>query len=150
MEASASLAIEPLTEANVEELIEMLSHVDATHFAHATRDSAERFLKETEDVHVLGRTGDEVVAFGMLRGWREGFAIPSLGIAVRADREGSGFGRAMMEALHGLARSRGAPSVRLRVHAENHHARRLYESVGYREAGIERGEIVMVRDISTV
>ena len=37
----------------------------------------------------------------------------------------------MMEHLHDLARGRGCPIVRLRVHPDNTRARRLYESMGY-------------------
>lgn len=82
-------------------------------------------------------------AYGFLRGWDEGFDVPSLGVAVASDQQGRGHGRRMMLALHEAARQRGANRIRLRVHPDNVRACRLYESLGYREAGTERGELVM-------
>jgi ribosomal protein S18 acetylase RimI-like enzyme len=140
------LTVEPLTEANVADLIAFLERVDLTYFTHDDAD-ARQFLAEHEDVHVLGMSEGRVVAFGMLRGWHEGYAIPSLGLAVARDSEGRGFGRAMMAELERLARERGAREIRLRVHPANERARRLYEGCGYRDAGMERGQILMKREL---
>jgi ribosomal protein S18 acetylase RimI-like enzyme len=140
------LTVEPLTEANVDELVAFLERVDLTYFTHDEAD-ARQFLAEPEDVHVLGLSGGMVVAFGMLRGWHEGYATPSLGLAVGRDQEGRGFGRAMMIELERLARERGAAKIRLRVHPANERARRLYEGCGYQSAGIERGQILMLREL---
>jgi len=145
--ATLDLGIEPLESSNVDDLADMLRSVDPTYFSHATPEAAWRFLDQPADIHVLGRVAGEVVAFGMLRGWHEGYATPSLGIAVRPDREGRGYGRAMMVALERLARERGAPRIRLRVHPDNLRARRLYDGQGYREAGVERGETLMLLDL---
>ncbi len=95
------------------------------------------------DVYLVAEAGGELVAYGMLRGWDEGYEIPSLGIAVHRDRQGRGYGRAMMTALHDAARERGAMKIRLRVHPENGRARSLYERLGYVDAGEERGQRVM-------
>lgn len=73
----------------------------------------------------------EVLAYGMLRGWAEGYAVPSLGLAVSPRHRGRGLARAMMHHLHGLARDRGAAHVRLKVERRNLTARRLYETLGY-------------------
>lgn len=67
----------------------------------------------------------------MLRGWDEGCEIPSLGIAVRKDSQGHGYGRLMMAHLHTEARERGAERVQVRVHSDNVTARRLYESLRF-------------------
>ena len=142
-----SLLIEPLGPTNAQELAELLRAVDPRHFVHTSPEAVARFLAEPADVHVLGRAIGEVVAFGMLRGWHEGYDVPSLGIAVRRDREGAGYGRAMMIALERLARDRGATQIRLRVHPDNLRARRLYEAQGYREVGVERGETLMLIDL---
>lgn len=96
------------------------------------------------DLYLLGFVDGEAVAYGMLRGWDEGYTVPSLGIGVRRDQMRRGYGRAMMLALHDAAVERGAGSVRLRVDPDNLAAASLYRSLGYREAGMERGEILMV------
>jgi RimJ/RimL family protein N-acetyltransferase len=67
----------------------------------------------------------------MLRGWDEGYQVPSLGIALHAQARGTGLARAFMLYLHQVARWQGAKRVRLRVFPDNIPARRLYESLGY-------------------
>jgi len=53
----------------------------------------------------------------------------------------------MMTALHDAARTTGADRVRLRVHPDNRRAAALYRSVGYRETGFDRNEILMIFDL---
>ena len=67
----------------------------------------------------------------LLRGWDEGYSVPSLGIAIHPVARGQGLGTLMMEYLHFLARQRGAITVRLRVHVENLRAIQLYQALGY-------------------
>jgi ribosomal protein S18 acetylase RimI-like enzyme len=100
------------------------------------------------DVYALLFEQDVPVAYGMLRGWDEGYSTPSLGLAVRTSAQGRGCGRAMMNCLHAEARARGCDAVRLRVHPENVRARRLYESMGYEYQGEDRDELVMAIDLA--
>lgn len=97
-----------------------------------TRIEAENRCKYSgKDLYVVAATTDGIMGYGLLRGWDEGFAVPSLGIAIHPRARGLRLGLAMMEYLHALASFRGASSVRLRVHEENHQAIRLYEKLGY-------------------
>jgi len=73
----------------------------------------------------------QIVGYGILRGWSEGFSVPSLGIAVHPDHRGRGIARRMMGHLHDVASSRGAPRVRLKVYRHNTNALSLYRSLGY-------------------
>src|SRR5689334_9828244 len=82
----------------------------------------------------------------MLRGWDEGYETPSLGIAIREGYRDRGLGRQVMSALHDVVRVRGGHRVRLRVAEGNARARHLYASMGYRQVGVERGELVLVLD----
>jgi ribosomal-protein-alanine N-acetyltransferase len=72
-----------------------------------------------------------VVGYGLLRGWAEGFAVPSLGVAVHPAHRGRGIARRLMTHLHDVAARRGADRVRLKVYRHNTAALRLYESLGY-------------------
>lgn len=85
-----------------------------------------------KDYYCLVVQGEQVVAYGMLRGWNEGFEIPSLGIAVHPAARRQGLGRIMMCHLHDAARARGAGRVRLRVAERNARAIALYRQLGYR------------------
>lgn len=73
----------------------------------------------------------EFHGYGMLRGWDEGYAIPSLGIYVAPTLRGSGAACLLMQHLHLAARLSGAPSIRLRVYPDNAAAVALYGSLGY-------------------
>lgn len=137
----------------------MLAPGDEAILAEVFDDIDEEFfrphpLTPEEAGRIVGRAGRDLYAilvengrafaYGLLRGWEEGYEVPSLGIAVRTTAQGRGLARLMMSHLHDAARVRGASAVRLRVHADNLRARHLYESMGYYYAGDERGELVMV------
>jgi ribosomal protein S18 acetylase RimI-like enzyme len=95
-----------------------------------------------KDFYCVMVDDDRVVAYGMLRGWDEGYEVPSLGIAVHPSTRKEGLGRAMMQHLHETARARGAARVRLRVLEENKPAISLYEQLGYRFAAREARYLV--------
>lgn len=131
-------------------LADLVANIDTTFFQPhpMTASEATRVARHVgRDVYLIGMLGGEAVAYGMLRGWDEGYAVPSLGIGVRRDRQRQGFGREMMVALHEVGRLVGAPQIRLRVHPENSGATALYRSLGYRDVGFERGEVLMVVDL---
>jgi len=73
-----------------------------------------------------------IVGLAMLRGWDEGYEIPSFGILVDHRHHGRGHGRALTTHALALARELRAPRVRLTVHADNLRAVTLYERSGFR------------------
>jgi perosamine synthetase len=79
------------------------------------------------------RLGDRLVGFSMLRGWNEGFEIPSFGVFVDAAHHARGIGRALTAHTVEQARLLGCRSVRLSVYAGNVAALRLYAALGFRE-----------------
>ncbi len=83
------------------------------------------------DLYYAAAQGDRVLAYGMLRGWDEGYEVPSLGIATHPDSRGSGLGLALMLFLHTAARGQGASRVRLKVDRSNSRAIGLYRKLGY-------------------
>lgn len=131
-------------------LTELFSDIDETYFRpHPFTDDEAQLIanRQGEDVYAILFDREQPVAYGMLRGWEDGYATPSLGIAVRSRSQGRGLGRLMMVHLHEEAQRRGAAVVRLRVHPDNSRARRLYESMDYLYAGEDRGELVMLLDL---
>lgn len=131
-------------------LADLFSEIDTTFFRpHPfTAGQARRIAaRDGQDVYALLVRNGRPVAYGMLRGWDEGYETPSLGIAVRTSEQRKGYARELMARLHALAARRGARQVRLRVHPANAKARRLYERLGYGYRGMERGELLMVLDL---
>ena len=95
-----------------------------------------------QDLYYVFTWRGVIVAYGMLRGWDEGYDVPSLGLVVHREFRGMGLGRAMMEFLHASARLRGAGRIRLKVYAANVQAVDLYRSMGYEFRGEENGQLV--------
>jgi ribosomal protein S18 acetylase RimI-like enzyme len=99
------------------------------------------------DLYYAAVHGEQVLGYGMLRGWDEGFAVPSLGVAVAPGHRGLGLGRLFMAFLHAAARLRGARSIRLKVYEANAVARSLYEGLGYRFESLSGGELLGLLDL---
>lgn len=91
----------------------------------------ERADYQGKDFYAVLVGDHRVLGYGLLRGWDEGYEVPSLGVAIDEGYRGLGLGRLMMEYLHAVARLRGAPRVRLRVRETNRQAQELYRSMGY-------------------
>lgn len=89
------------------------------------------------DLYYVMVAGSAVLGYGLLRGWDEGYAVPSLGIAIHPSCRRGGLGIALMHFLHAAARRRGASKVRLRVRQDNAAAKSLYERMGYSFASTE-------------
>jgi GNAT superfamily N-acetyltransferase len=84
-----------------------------------------------KDQYYVLLCGECILGYGMLRGWDEGYAIPSLGVFVRAEVRGRGLGKLMVQHLHAAARLREAERIRIKVYQNNHGARQVYERQGY-------------------
>lgn len=109
----------------------LLSAAEARRIANATG----------KDSFYLALQGQRPVGFSMLRGFDDGYEVPSFGVFVDRDSHGRGIGRRLTRWTIEQARRQGAPAVRLTVYASNVAARRLYESLGFAErerAPVER------------
>lgn len=111
-----------------------ISHADDFFFPHEfTKEKANEICNYNgKDLYVIGSCDGEPAAYGMLRGWDEGYDIPSLGIYVCYYFRGFGIGHLFMNDLHSLARSSGAYKVRLTVLKNNDRAINLYNRIGYK------------------
>ena len=71
------------------------------------------------------------VAYAMLRGWDEGYAVPSWGGCVHPALRGAGLGHALL--VHAVAESRaaGASKLRLTVYKANQRGIHLYNKFGF-------------------
>ena len=147
----AAIEIVRLSSARVDGLFAMLSQVaglDAGgHFSpHGFTRTHLQSLCDVglTDLYYVMTAGESVVGYGLLRGWDEGFATPSLGVAIHPDARRGGYGLTMMGFLHCAARARGAQRVRLRVNADNASAIALYEQLGYQFEAADNGAPLLV------
>lgn len=100
-----------------------------------------------EDLYCAVLEGGVIVAYGMLRGWDEGYEIPSVAVAVHPQHRRSGHARLLMDFLEAAAKRRAAPKIRLKVYPHNKSAHRLYVALGYKFAGEESGQLVGLKSL---
>jgi ribosomal protein S18 acetylase RimI-like enzyme len=129
-------ALAPALSDGLGDFFEALAGSEAAAHFHPhplTRESAEQLCQyEGRDLYFAAVCDSRVLGYGLLRGWDEGCATPSLGIALAAQARGTGLARAFMLFLHAAARLRGAERIRLTVFRSNVRAVALYRSLGYR------------------
>jgi [ribosomal protein S18]-alanine N-acetyltransferase len=129
------LALCPDLEDGLGDLFEALKANGDEEFFHPhtlTREEASRrCCYRGPDLYYAATCSGEVAAYGLLRGWEQGYEVPSLGIAVSPSYRGRGLARPFMVFLHAAAHLRGAPSIRLTVYESNVKAKELYRSLGY-------------------
>jgi ribosomal protein S18 acetylase RimI-like enzyme len=101
------------------------------------------------DLYFAAICNGRVLGYGLLRGWDEGYAIPSLGIALAHDARGTGLARAFMLFLHAATRQRGARLIRLTVYRRNTRAVALYKSLGYRFEPKNESEDIGLLELGT-
>lgn len=122
---------------------------EITRFFHPhgfTQDEAYRIANHTgQDIYSALFVNGIIKAYGMLRGWDEGYETPCLGICVDPSAARQGFGRMMMDHLHAMAKNRGARSVMLKVYKDNIAAINLYLHLGYEHAGSKDDQIVYIK-----
>jgi GNAT superfamily N-acetyltransferase len=83
-----------------------------------------------KDMYLATIENEEIIAYGMLRGWDEGFERPSLGVIVRPDKRNQGYGTKMIKKLVEVATQRKAPAVIFKIHKTNE-AVNLFERLGF-------------------
>lgn len=110
------------------------SNGDSVYFSPHPYDDAtlDRItINDNQDLHYVLVEDNIILGYGMLRGWSEGFIIPSLGIAISPNARGQGLAKLLMHFLHVAALRKGAQTVRLRVLKQNEKACSLYLALGY-------------------
>lgn len=134
--------IRPLQADDVSALCELFAALDgdpdARRFFHPHPLTAEMARElcarnpRARDRYDVAAIGSRLVGYAMLRGWDEGYTVPSFGAAVHPDFRGQGLGRALLRHEVAAAREAGAVRLRLTVYRANRAATRLYAHEGFR------------------
>jgi len=99
------------------------------------------------DYFVFLVESENIIGYGMLRGWSEGYSIPSLGIIIDINRRGLGFSDILMNHLHEIAKNRESSWIRLTVYKENEKAISLYKKLGYIFSEKNIKELVGIKEL---
>ena len=89
---------------------------------------------------------DNVIGYGLLRGWQEEYEIPSLGIMIDITQRGSGVSKNLMLHLESAAQIKGANQIRLTVYKENINAIALYNKLGYIFSDKNDNELIGIKN----
>ena len=89
------------------------------------------------DLYFSALWGSEPAGISMLRGFDEGYAVPSYGVWVAAALSGRGLGRATLEHAVATCQNIGCAELMLKVHPLNARARRMYERFGFAQGGVD-------------
>src|SRR5215213_6501534 len=108
-----------------------------------------------KDKYYLLLLDGQPVGFSMLRGFDEGYSVPSFGIFIDHRFQGRGFGKKLLQVTVEEARQMGCEKVRLSVFGRNAAGLRIYKAFGFREIerslmisnGITDEKIIMIKEI---
>jgi ribosomal-protein-alanine N-acetyltransferase len=113
-----------------------------------TEEAAARARHKGEDVFAVATCRDRFVGYAMLRGWDEGYDIPSFGVAVESTVQGFGFGVKLLEFLYQVAKQRGAKKILVKIHPDNQRVVKLYRQLGHEfEPALEKGYLIAYLDV---
>ena len=105
---------------------------------------------KSKDSYVLMVEDGEVAGYGLLRGWDEGYDIPSLGIMISRNYRGKGYSSILMNELHSIAKKVGSKKIRLTVFKENKKAISLYNKLGYEFSDKNEKELIGIKSLENV
>jgi ribosomal protein S18 acetylase RimI-like enzyme len=124
-----------------------------------TAETAREIVAPERRDHFYGAflNDERIVGLSMLRGWDQGYTVPSFGIIVDHRFHGIGIGTRMLDYTIHQAIQLGSRRIRLSVFASNQVALRLYLSRGFfedsRQSTLLLGEpdesIVMFKELDS-
>lgn len=104
-------------------------------------------LSNPLDYYVILIHNNYILSYGLLRGWQDGFEIPSLGIMVDKNHRGKGISIKMMSHLHETAGIKGSSKIRLSVYKINLSAINLYSKLGYVFSDKNHEEYIGIKEL---
>src|SRR5439155_5618322 len=90
-----------------------------------------------------------VAGYGLLRGWDEGFAIPSFGACTHPALRNAGIGQALLAYAIAEARGAGAEKMRLTVYERNTRALHIYQRFGFAFQSHSNGTLLGTLDLAS-
>jgi len=78
-----------------------------------------------------------LIGFFMLRGWDDGYDVPSYGVLIDEKYSGYGLTRLSLKLAKSICKLRRVPRIMLKVNAGNKIAKRLFEEAGFNQTGVD-------------
>jgi len=90
-----------------------------------------RSMGTIRDGYVVAEIAGRIVGYSMLRGWDEGYEVPSWGGAVHPALRDAGIGKQLLIHAVDESRTRGAKRMRLTVYKSNARGVHVYQKIGF-------------------
>jgi len=109
------------------------------------------FSKAKKDRYWGIFSGKDLAGYFMLRGFDEGFAIPSYGVLIAEPFAGRGLSRLALQYAVCWCRLKGVKTMMLKCHPDNHRAVKVYESMGFKAQGPDpkNGDVIFHKGLSS-
>ena len=93
--------------------------------------------KKERDIFFGLFINDKIIGFYMLRGFDEGYEIPSYGVWISSEFAGKGLGKLTLQHAIAFCRINNIKKIMLKVYPQNTSAKVLYENFGFKPTGID-------------
>ena len=110
-----------------------------------------KILESATNNKYFGVFVDEVLAgFYMLRGFDEGYDIPSYGIWIAEQFSGLGLSKLTLQHAISYCKVNGIKKIMLKVHPNNSIAINIYENFGFKQKGIDtkNNNLIFYKDLN--
>ena len=115
----------------------LAADAEAATFFHPhplTADEAASLCRKAasiRDGYFVAEYAGRIVGYSMLRGWDEGYEVPSWGGAVHPQLRDAGIGKQLLVHAVAESRARGAKTMRLTVYKTNGRGVHVYRKIGF-------------------
>jgi RimJ/RimL family protein N-acetyltransferase len=101
-------------------------------------DSIRKIINEAVNDKYFGIfIDDELVGFYMLRGFDEGYEVPSYGVWISEKFSGLGLSKLTLQHAITFCKVNSIKIIMLKVHPENIIAKNIYENFGFKQEGFD-------------
>ncbi len=137
------LAVRSLTVKNAAELSAMLLALSSKYvrffypFEFDLETVSDVLSRQGEDAFIGLYWMDRIIGFFMLRGWNDGYEVPTFGIIIDEQYRGYGLEMVSLDTAKTICRLRGAESIMLKMHPDNISAKGVLRKIGFIQTGVE-------------
>lgn len=105
--------------------------------------------KVDKDLFIGIFVNKKIAGFFMLRGFDEGYEIPSYGVWISSQYTNKGLAKLTLQYSLSFCQITGVKRIMLKFHPDNMIAMKMYKKFGFNESGIDKkiGHIIMHRDL---
>ncbi|MDO9069263.1 MAG: GNAT family N-acetyltransferase [Deltaproteobacteria bacterium] len=155
MDKHKDIFIRKLGPENAEELSLLLQSADPGYsryfipFKFDRQTIAGILASARQDRYFAVFISEELAGFYMLRGFDQGYEVPSYGVWIVPAYSGMGLASFTLQHAFCFCRANSIKRLMLKVHPDNTMAKKIYERNGFKETGIDAGNnnLIFHRDI---